>query len=53
VVRKGTKKPRKRAKTDRFPLIEGELRKRTSDMLKADRVGLLCDKELVELRGGS
>ena len=29
MVKKGTKKPRKLAKTDRFPLIEKALRKRT------------------------
>jgi len=35
VVRKGTKKPRKLADTDRFPLIEKALRKRTkSDLIE-------------------
>ena len=37
MVRKGTKKPRKLTKTDRFPLIEKALRKRT----KADLVQMI------------
>lgn len=35
MVKKGTKKARKRAKVDRFPLIEKELRKRTKEELAA------------------
>ena len=37
MVKKGTKRPRKLAKTDRFPLIEKALRKRT----KADLVQMI------------
>ena len=33
MVKKGTKKPRKHARTDRFPLIEKALRKRTKEKL--------------------
>ena len=35
MVKKGTKKPRKLAKSDRFPLIEKELHKRTKAELVA------------------
>ena len=37
MVKKGTKRPRKLATPDRFPLIDGELQKRT----KADLIALL------------
>ena len=37
MVKKGTKKPRKLAKSDRFPLIEKELCKRT----KADLIAMI------------
>ena len=37
MVKKGTKKPRKLVTSDRFPLIDGELRKRT----KADLIAML------------
>jgi hypothetical protein len=39
VVKKGTKKPRKLAKSDRFPLIDRELRKRT----KADLIAMILE----------
>ena len=37
MVKKGTKKPRKLVTSDRFPLIDGELRKRT----KADLIAMI------------
>jgi len=37
MVKKGTKRPRKLAKSDRFPLIDRELRKRT----KADLIAMM------------
>jgi hypothetical protein len=39
VVKKGTKRPRKLAKSDRFPLIDRELRKRT----KADLIAMIME----------
>jgi len=39
MVKRGTKRPRKLAKSDRFPLIERELRKRT----KADLIAMILE----------